>query len=835
MLSQSDLILGLGLATTLLLVIALVASVLASLKTHQVKQFQEHLFKAERKIDQLERRTFNILNAVPVALVETDLQGKFTFANRAAHLLLGRKDNELISLRFHSATWGITYPDGRQIPQDLLPASRALRGQTVKGFQHLLARQGSSEKVLVSVTSMPILNSAGEVIGSTSAMVELESHMGEGVGDLTGLWRGTWFTSALVPFYGLDGLGQILDLNPAGCEALNLRRDAALGQDFVTRFVEPSDQARARDYFNSMLSDDETLGLAEIPLRLKTLDGRTDSYVVSAWAVKASEGGEKGLTLMAIPAEGILPNADAVMDRLSHNALDTDRLARLNDLEMADAARADLGVGSWHYDADADAIVEDAAMQKLIGRAYEGGPTLIGEDDQKRADEAFSALLGGETDTLDLELKVTDTDMNERWIALKGKATVNERDQKRAIYGIAVSAHNLKMAPLMNEETMVSEPNSEMALQLEALEGERDALRAQLAQTESALHEAQSSLNEAQALAAPQVDMDHDEPNLMEQLAEISPLHRLLTKSGDRVVVAQQSAYWQSLNADLPPQSWAELIRDTDRAEVLETLSEAFRKPMPFELIFGITTAQGDKTVLERFVPLEEADHLVGFIGLGFEITPAPVQPTVVRLVDDEALETVRADLRQAEAIKTRLEAELFELRSRPEPEPKIETVVQTVADPEQARKIDELSFELNKYRAAFDEANSRISALESDLLTAASQPKVDMDAVNARLAALEAEAAEARKENQALKDTVTQLDEALSHASKYETVGRLTSDVAQDFAQMLSVVNNALEMMAQSPENPEQVRKLSEAALVAGKRGERLTRQLQAFNQADY
>src|SRR5690606_33801132 len=129
---------------------------------------------AERNARASESRLFQILNAIPVALVETDMAGKFVFANRAAHQLLGRRDAELIGLRFHSATWGITYPDGRLIPPDMLPSARALRGQTVKGFQHVIAHPGTKRRLLVSVTAMPILNGVGEVTGSTAAIVEIE-------------------------------------------------------------------------------------------------------------------------------------------------------------------------------------------------------------------------------------------------------------------------------------------------------------------------------------------------------------------------------------------------------------------------------------------------------------------------------------------------------------------------------------------------------------------------------------------------------------------------------------------------------------------------------------
>jgi len=115
--NDQEWILALSVISALLLALCLGASLLAALKAHQVKQFQDQLFKAERKIDQLEKRVFNVLNAVPVAIIETDATGRFAFANRAAQHLLGRKEAELSVLRFHSASWGITYPDGRQIPK----------------------------------------------------------------------------------------------------------------------------------------------------------------------------------------------------------------------------------------------------------------------------------------------------------------------------------------------------------------------------------------------------------------------------------------------------------------------------------------------------------------------------------------------------------------------------------------------------------------------------------------------------------------------------------------------------------------------------------------------
>ena len=164
----------LGLTAAVTTIIAVLSLIFAWTNRARHVSTADELSSVARARQDAETRLYETLNAIPVALVQTDRGGKFIFANRAAHQLLGRKDNELIGLRFHSATWGITYPDGRPVPPDLLPSARALRGQTVKGFQHILANPATRRKMLVSVTAMPVEDAHGQIIGSTAAIVETE-------------------------------------------------------------------------------------------------------------------------------------------------------------------------------------------------------------------------------------------------------------------------------------------------------------------------------------------------------------------------------------------------------------------------------------------------------------------------------------------------------------------------------------------------------------------------------------------------------------------------------------------------------------------------------------
>jgi len=492
--NQGDLIAVLALAAVVLLFLSVVGGVIAALKHFQVRQFQDLLFKAERKIDSLERRMFDVLNAVPVALVETDNSGKFTFANKAAHLLLGRKDSELIGLRFHSATWGITYPDGRMVPPDLMPIARTLRGQTVKGFQHLLTNHGSHSKVLVSVTSMPIVNRGGEVTGASAAMVELETQAGQGVDDLTGLWRGQWFATSTVPFWGLDANGQILDVNAATLEAFGLRREDALGQNWSQAFVTDADYRIAMDYLAEALNG-EPHGHKSVAVTLKDRDGEERRYVVTAWLVRTHEdGGDRGLTVMAMPGAG--SEAVAADATPAVSAMPEDDRQELLDLRAAEAARAALGVGVWQYDSDADTIVEDEGMQRLIGREEPGGPTLISDAGQAAADAAFARLLAGETDALDLDIEVVHKDGSVHWITLKGQAT--KVDGERRIFGVALDTTPWKTEIPVVEAAPVITGISEHDHAAAIAEARETARREALAEA-SATHETALAAAVAQA------------------------------------------------------------------------------------------------------------------------------------------------------------------------------------------------------------------------------------------------------------------------------------------------------------------------------------------------
>ena len=393
--------------TTLIAIVSLVYAY-----THRDKHVTttSELDLVQKVAEAADKRLFETLNAVPVALVETDRQGKFTFANRAANQLLGRRDAELIGLRFHSATWGITYPDGRPVPPDLLPSARALRGQTVKGFQHLLANPATRRKMTVSVTAMPIENERGEITGSIAAIVETEglttpeafqdeTPAPEPAAPVSDLTRRVFeaASSALV-VVGVGG-----DIREANATAMAVlgRSDRPAGADFADLFLEEDERVEGRQAIRAALAAPAgeadpiftRAGVKWAMLPLADAEGRIDAVLLAGERAPEPASYEISAPPEDEPVEAAAIEAarDEEMEMLRQTAD-----AALAQAAEARAAAEAAQAAARQAETDARAEVEGARRMESVGRLTGG----VAQD--------FNALLAVMTSALDLMLKQAD-------------------------------------------------------------------------------------------------------------------------------------------------------------------------------------------------------------------------------------------------------------------------------------------------------------------------------------------------------------------------------------------------------------------------------------------
>lgn len=401
---EIDWVVLLAVVSAVSLTLALIAGWYAVTRGARHEDVSGELAAAREAAASAQRRMLEVLNAVPVALVETDAQGKFVFANRAAHQLLGRRDAELLGLRFHSATWGITYPDGRPIPPDLLPNARALRGQTVKGFQHILANPANRKRMLVSVTAMPMEDARGQIIGSIAAIVETEGlTTPEATPPLeapapapspaappapeSNLLRQV-FEAATAALVVIGPDGRVRETN--GQTRALLPGRPLDGGDFTDLFLNETDRGPARQALRAALQGEPEDETALAALRSPHLG---EGVIWRALPLGEAGGRPEALLLAgeraSDPAEAATPTPDAPADALAP-AASADAAAaeaRVAELSAAlDAARADLA-----------AAERLSAAEREQGRRLETVGRLTGGVAQD-----FAALLSVMTSALDL-------------------------------------------------------------------------------------------------------------------------------------------------------------------------------------------------------------------------------------------------------------------------------------------------------------------------------------------------------------------------------------------------------------------------------------------------
>ena len=112
------------------------------------------------------RTQHDLLDALPVAVYETDEAGRITYYNAAAAELWGVKP-ELGKAEF-CGSWKLYWPDGTPLPHDQSPMAMALRqGRPIRGVE-AIAERPDGVRIPFMPLPTPLFDEAGRLIGAVN-------------------------------------------------------------------------------------------------------------------------------------------------------------------------------------------------------------------------------------------------------------------------------------------------------------------------------------------------------------------------------------------------------------------------------------------------------------------------------------------------------------------------------------------------------------------------------------------------------------------------------------------------------------------------------------------
>jgi PAS domain S-box-containing protein len=118
-----------------------------------------------------ERRSREVLDALPAAVYTTDAAGRITYYNDAAVELSGRRP-ELGSDQW-CVTWRLCWPDGTPLPHDECPMAVALKEcQPIRGVEAVAERPDGTRVPFLPYPT-PLRDASGAVMGAVNMLVDL--------------------------------------------------------------------------------------------------------------------------------------------------------------------------------------------------------------------------------------------------------------------------------------------------------------------------------------------------------------------------------------------------------------------------------------------------------------------------------------------------------------------------------------------------------------------------------------------------------------------------------------------------------------------------------------
>ncbi len=112
-----------------------------------------------------------VLAALPVAVYETDAEGRLTFYNEAAAEIWGRRPE--LGVERWSGAWRLLHADGTPLPHEQCALARTLRAErSLQGNETIVERPDGTRAHVIAFPK-PVFDSDGSLIGVVSMLVDI--------------------------------------------------------------------------------------------------------------------------------------------------------------------------------------------------------------------------------------------------------------------------------------------------------------------------------------------------------------------------------------------------------------------------------------------------------------------------------------------------------------------------------------------------------------------------------------------------------------------------------------------------------------------------------------
>lgn len=118
-----------------------------------------------------ERRFREIIDALPVAIYTTDVEGRLTHFNPAAVEFSGRMPE--VGTDYWCVTWKLYHPDGTPMPHDTSPMAVALKeGRSIHG-EEAIAEHSDGKRIWFEAYPSPLHDDEGKIVGGINMLIDI--------------------------------------------------------------------------------------------------------------------------------------------------------------------------------------------------------------------------------------------------------------------------------------------------------------------------------------------------------------------------------------------------------------------------------------------------------------------------------------------------------------------------------------------------------------------------------------------------------------------------------------------------------------------------------------